>query len=188
MMVVCEYCSTAIYWDEERIAAAGKQSVLPEGTSRLYRGATGSYHQRRFVVVGRVRYSFGRGFWDEWYLEMSDGAMQWLTEDNHELAVQRRVSFDQAMPASSCRPGSWLTLRDTQFVVQEVGQAECLGVEGEVPKRIVTGETYTYVDASSPDGRYTLGLEFDEGDTPTAFVGKWLKHSELKLDDEGGDW
>jgi hypothetical protein len=188
MMIVCEYCSTAIYWDEERIEAAGKQSVLPEGSSRLFRGATGRFHQKRFLVVGRVRYSFGRGFWDEWYLAMDDGAMQWLTEDNHELAVQRRVSYDDPRPGSHYRPGDWITVGETRFVVQEVGQAECIGVEGELPKQIVTGETYAYVDASSPDGRSTLGLEFDEDGAPTAFMGKWLKFSELALDDEGDDW
>lgn len=190
MMVVCEYCATAVYWDESRIEAAGKQSVLPDGTSRLYRGAAGALHQKRFLVTGRVRYSFGRGFWDEWYLEMADGAAQWLTEDNHELAAQRAVSFNNPQPFSHYRPGTRVRLRETDFVVQEVGHAECLGIEGELPRQIVTGERYPYVDASSPDGRYTLGLEFDEGENqpPSAFVGKWLKFSELRLDDEGDDW
>ena len=40
--IVCEYCGTAIYWDEKKIKDAGKQSILPEGFSRLYRGATES--------------------------------------------------------------------------------------------------------------------------------------------------
>ena len=63
--IVCEYCGNAVYWDQEKIANAGKQSILPEGFSRLFRGATGSLLNKRFCVLGRVRYSFGRGFWDE---------------------------------------------------------------------------------------------------------------------------
>lgn len=188
LMFVCEYCGNAVYWDQERVQAAGEQSVLPEGFSRLYRGAAGSLHQKRFVVAGRVRYSFGRGFWDEWYLEMEDGALQWLTEDNHELALQRRVETRGLVASGPWQPGQPITYRDRPFVVQEVGRAECIGVEGELPRFITSGESYPYVDASSPDGRSTLGLEYDDGDRPSLFLGKWLKHAELKLDEEGVDW
>jgi len=187
MMFVCEYCSNAVYWDREKVEAAGAQSVLPEGFSRLFRGAAGSYHQKRFLVHGRVRYSFGRGFWDEWYLEMNDGSNRWLTEDNHELAVQAPVTLGPVAAFESMRPGSMISVRGHSFVVQEVGTAECIGVEGELPERYLTGETYPYVDASSPDGRHTLGIEYDD-DKPSGFVGRWLKHAELRLDDEGEGW
>ena len=29
--IVCEYCGNAVYWDEEKIKDAGKQSILPAG-------------------------------------------------------------------------------------------------------------------------------------------------------------
>jgi hypothetical protein len=187
IMFACEYCGTAVYWDQEKIRAAGTQATLPEGFSRLYRGAAGSLHQKRFVVLGRVRYSFGRGFWDEWYLDCADGKTRWLTEDNHELSWQGQIQLDTVATFESYRPGSLIAARDASFYVREVGTAECIGIEGDLPKMITTGETYPYVDASSPDGRYTLGIEYDD-DTPTAFFGRWLKWSELKLDDEGVQW
>ena len=187
IMYVCEYCGNAVYWDEEKVQSAGKQSVLPEGFSRLYRGATGSLHQKRFSVLGRVRYSFGRGFWDEWYLEFADGVNRWLTEDNHELAVQAQVSAEGITAFDSYKTGSLVHHGDKSFLVQEVGHAECIGLEGDLPKMIASGEKYPYVDASSPDGDYTLGIEFDD-EMPTLFVGRWLKHAELKLDDEGLEW
>ena len=186
IMYSCEYCGSAVYWDEEKIRSAGTQATLPEGFSRLFRGATGSLHQKRFVVLGRVRYSFGAGFWDEWYLDCADGTMRWLTEDNHELAIQGALDLEVG-PYESYAPRSMITARDIHFVVQEVGTAECIGIEGDLPKRIEVGEKYGYVDASSPDGRYTLGIEYDE-ERPTVFFGRWLKWAELKLDDEGVDW
>ena len=42
-------------------------------------------------------------------------------------------------------------------------------------------------DASTPDGRFTLGLEFDDS-PPSAYVGRWLDHQQLQLDDEGDEW
>ena len=93
---VCEYCGNAVIWDEQRIRDAGKQATLPEGFTRLYRGATGRLLGKRFEVLGRVRYGFGGGFWDEWFLTLADGRTGWLTEDNHELALQQPVPVSRA--------------------------------------------------------------------------------------------
>lgn len=186
-MFVCEYCSSAVYWDDEKVRAAGQQSVLSEGCSRLYRGAMGRYHQKRFQVLGRVRYGFTGGFWDEWFLELEDGTSTWMTEDQHQLAVQQPVQLESPMAFESYQVGGQFFARDSTFMVQEVGHTVCLGIEGELPKAIEVGETYPYVDASSLEGRYALGIEFDD-DPPSAFLGRWLSYSEVKLDDEGNDW
>ena len=90
--IVCEYCGNAVYWDADKVKDAGKQAILPEGFSRLYRGATGRLKSRSFFVTGRVRYSFGHGFWDEWFLEFSDGAIGWLTEDNQQIRQQITIT------------------------------------------------------------------------------------------------
>jgi len=188
VMFSCEYCGTAVYWDREKIRAAGKQAVVPEGFSRLYRGAAGTIRQKRFIVIGRARYSFGRGFWDEWYLERSDNTMIWLSEDNHELCWQSRIELDPPpLPFEMYCPGAIIQARDLVLAVREVGHAECIGIEGDLPKHVEVGETYPYVDAGSRDGSYALGIEYDD-DTPSVFFGRWLKWAELKLDDEGAEW
>lgn len=186
-MVSCDHCGNAVYWDKEKITDAGKQSHLPEGFTRLYRDAAGSLFNKRFVVVGRVRYSFGKGFWDEWYLEMQDGTLNWLTEDNHELAFQKKVEDAKIGLHANYQPGMDIHLAGKVFHVQEVGNARCIGIEGELPKVIEVGETYPYVDASSLDGKYILSIEYDD-DTPSIYLGNWLNYSSIKLDDEGNQW
>ncbi len=49
------------------------------------------------------------------------------------------------------------------------------------------GERYRYIDGSSPDGKHSLGIEYDAG-PGAVFLGDWLAHGELTLDDEGEDW
>lgn len=183
----CPYCGSVVAWDEERVRLAGRQSVLSEGFTRLYTGAAGSLHRQRFVVLGRARYRFDRGAWDEWYLETEDGAIRWLTEDNHELALETETEGETVPPRANLRPGARLRLHSTPFVIEEVGEAECVGLEGDLPREVDVGERYPYADGSSPDGRYSLGIEYDD-DPPTVFVGRWLKRNELQLDDEGADW
>ena len=85
------------------------------------------------------------------------------------------------------KPGTKINVRDTDIIIEEVGQAECLGMEGDLSIEVQTGETYNFADGSSPDGRYTLGIEYDD-DPPTVFLGKWLKYGALSIDDEGLEW
>lgn len=185
--IVCEYCGNAVYWDAEKVTRAGSQSILPEGFSRLYRGATGKLKNRRFFVMGRVRYSFGYGFWDEWFLEFGDGTIGWLTEDNHEFALEKRSTAKHLPPLDQLSPGVPFTVQGIPFVIEEMGQAECLGMEGDLPIAVQSGEKYTFADASSPDGNYSLGLEFD-ADPPVVYLGQWLKYEDIRMDDEGADW
>ena len=49
--------------------------------------ATGSLDGRGYQVVGHVRYDHGRGAWDEWYLQMDDGGVAWLSEDERKLSL-----------------------------------------------------------------------------------------------------
>jgi hypothetical protein len=183
MMFVCAYCGSPVYWDADQVRSAGTQAALTEGFTRLYREATGSLRGKRFDTLGRVRYGFGRGCWDEWYLRFEDGTTAWLTEDNHELCLEWPMGETPPPDNGFVR----LTLRGLDFVVEERGEAECLGAEGELPFVVRLGERYRYVDGSSPDGKHSLGIEYDAA--PGAiFLGDWLGHEELALDDEGEDW
>jgi hypothetical protein len=73
----------------------GRFSIIPYF---LYVHTLNTCRDNTIVVMGRVRYSFGSGFWDEWFLEFNDGTIGWLTEDNHELALQTRTTSKKTPP------------------------------------------------------------------------------------------
>ena len=178
----CAYCGQINLWDDEGHKDAGKKSMLPEGFTRLYRGATGSLRGQRFEVLGRVRYSYGRGVWDEWWIRLEDGSGAWLTEDDHRLALETR--WDGPTPDLS---GETVTVGDHTYKLHERGEAKGLGIEGQVPEGVLPDETYAYADGSSLDGTRSLGVEYDE-DPPTIFVGERLAHEDVELDHEGEAW
>jgi len=186
VLALCEYCHTALYWDEEGIRLAGEQARLTEGFTRLYRGAAGELEGAHFEVLGRVRYRSERGFWDEWWLDVAGGESVWLTEDDHELALQTRLERDVSHLVG-LRAGQRFELDGVNFEVDEVGEAACGGIEGQLPERMLTGETYGFLDASSLDGRLALGVELDD-QPPSAFRGRWLPHEAVRLADAGDEW
>lgn len=181
----CAYCGAISLWDEAGHRDSGKRSMLPEGFTRLYTAATGSVSGRPFQVLGRARYGFERGFWDEWYVRFLDeGDHAWITEDDHQLALEAEI---EARVEGELTVGNVVKVDGTPYMIRETGRTTCLGIEGQLPKEVLPGETYAYADGSSLDGTRALGVELDE-EPPTIFVGTRLSHEDLTLDDEGEDW
>lgn len=202
LVMACGYCGNVLRWDgpeaDAVIRNAGRQAILPEGFTRLYRGATGRLGNVRFKVLGRIRYGYSAGFWDEWYLEREaphpsergegeQGKGLWLTEDDHELILEEPYKGPPPGAFRTFAPSQQFSLGGMAWYVEEVGQARFLGMEGQLPRSADTGDSYPFVDASSLDGRYSLGIEYD-GDPPTVFMGRFLKWASLTLDDEGDSW
>jgi hypothetical protein len=188
--MVCPYCDNISYIDKEGVKLTGKQSRLSEGFSRLFRGATGTLLEKNFVVRGRVRYAFDRGFWDEWYIEWEDGTTSWLTEDNHQFSLQKEVTVPQSTISNAQTIGSRFTALEDQYQIMEVGNARCLGIEGALPKGILPDETYRYIDGISLDGTKSIGLEYDdgEGSRPRVFIGTWIEHNKLQMEENNYAW
>lgn len=184
-MLVCSFCKSVVYWGDDAQIHAGNKSVLPESDSRLYLMATGKLKGVGFQVLGHLRYDHGRGSWDEWYLQLDDDRVVWISEDERELSLETPLTPDAAPPPSGqLEVGSSVPLGGVAFTVRELGRATCTGGEGQLPFTVLPGEQYPYADLASVDGQRFATLEYDEGDSPTCFVGEVLDHDTLQVDDE----
>ena len=189
-MAVCEYCGGAFYFDEDAIKAMGKMAIMVEYPTPLYVGATGALKGKRFATLGRLRYRYPRGFWDEWYLRYDDGQGLWLAEDEGEFSLEVQVDSPGPIPPrGSVRPGAQLTLANKQVIVDEVDKATLEGAEGSIPFVITKDTSFDYVDASLGDD--TITIEYaSEG--PEVYYGTWIDVGEIVLDnpkeEEDGEW
>jgi hypothetical protein len=178
----CSYCASYIYWDEQAIHDSGVKAVLDPPSSRMRVGEPARLLGRDVMVLGRVRYSYGGGIWDEWFLETADQRIEWVTEDEKEITHETPVDVGSGLPPfSSLTPGRTATLAGRAFRVEEAGQATCLGVEGQVPFKVVPHETYGFADLVSDDGSVAIGIEYDEEERPTVFRGKFLGPGDLEV-------
>ena len=50
------------------------------------------------------------------------------------------------------QPGMKIALNDQVGVVEEIGEARCIGGEGQIPFEAEIGATYPYADGAAPDG------------------------------------
>jgi DNA-directed RNA polymerase subunit RPC12/RpoP len=180
-LVVCGYCDSAIVLDEKTARVAGKMAVLAQTPTPLFVGGTGRVLDRAFSVLGRVRYGYAKGYWDEWYLLFDDGETGWISED------ERNITLERLEPPGAWKgefatvsPGDNLSVAGSMFHVDEKNIAECEGGEGQLPFAIVSGEKVPFLDLSNDEAFATV--EFDtEGET-RVFRGTRVDFDDLVMD------
>lgn len=181
-LVVCEYCDSAIVMDEEASRISGEMAALSQTPSPFYVGGTGEVLDRQFTILGRVRYGYEMGYWDEWYLAFDDGETAWISEDGEEYTLE---SWDEEAEVpvdyASVAPGDHLELGETEFHVDEKNAAECEGGEGQLPFPILSGEKVPFLDLSS--GEQFATIEFDvEEETSRLYRGRHMDLDEVEME------
>ena len=185
-MVVCDHCSSVVYRSEDGALLAGRESILPQSDSRLFIDATGTISGKQYLVVGHLRYGSGNGagVWDEWYLQLQGGGELWVSEDERQLRVQEPFDTPEELIFEKLFLGAQVTIGPKTFTVRELGKASCLGGEGQLPYRVVPGESYPFAELATGDGTGFVTLEFDDDAKIQAYWGKTISQEELVIHGE----
>ena len=183
LVIVCEYCHSAIARGDKSLKDLGKVADLVETGSPLDVGLTGAYQGTPFTLTGRaqLRHEAG-GIWDEWYALFADGRWGWLAEAQGRfyLTFQRPLDTHSVPPFEMLQLGQpvpSLSGAAAPLVVAEKGLAQALGAKGEIPYTLLPGATYYYADLSGPRGEFAT---LDYGDIPPNFyVGREVPFEQL---------
>ena len=174
-LVVCDSCDSTIFLEDDAVHLAGEQSVLSEEPSLLQLKQPFTYKNQTFLPVGHVRYRYGRGFWDEWWLIDNGGEGLWLTVDEGDFAFEKEIK----PPNNISFDNLTLDKNLNGWIVTERGQASCEGFEGELPELLIKGDKFNYVDLSKKDGKL-LSLEFSDKGIK-AYQGRWVDPFEIQV-------
>ncbi len=178
-LVICSYCSQASTITPSGLNPSGEQVALADFPSRFSVGASGSLNGDLFEVLGRLRYAYDEGFWDEWFLAFSNGKKRWLQEDEGELTLFEKESLTAAIPAfKEISVGSLLTINEYKVFVTEKSQASIRGGEGELFFTATPGSTVNCIDGNA--GGKLVSLEFSE-DEICFSRGEEIPHESITL-------
>ncbi len=184
MMRVCDYCRSAILRDREALRVAGKAAVVPEDVSPLQLGTRGRFDGQPFELVGRVRWRWADGGWNEWLMLYGDGRHGWLgeamgrfmllTEIGHgkRSALVRNVGKGETPGV-----GSTMTLDAVKYTVADVKSATCVAAEGELPFLTTAGASVLSIDLMAADGRCASIQR--EGRETHVYVGRYVTLADL---------
>jgi hypothetical protein len=186
LSAVCSYCRSLVVRDDVDVKALGKVAALQDDVTLLAIGVTGKYAGKDFRIVGRLRWGYDDGFWNEWALHFPGGGAPgrdpttgWLAEAQGLLAVLGEVEAPETNYASAT-VGERRGIAGTLLRVDDVKRADLVGAEGELPLRIAPGARKLSVDLVGPGGRY--GCLEHEGSEHSAYLGAYVEPDDLRLE------
>ena len=177
-LVACGYCDSNVLLEDDAVKLAGKQGVMADYPSLIQMHGHYRYRGWQFMAIGRARFDYGQGFWDEWWVMGGDGEGRWLSVDEGDFALEETVEIERTPSPFELAPGKAISIAGEDLFVTEQGRASCIGVQGELPEVLDVGDSYSYFHLSGRGGRlYTL--EIDRG--RAAFHrGHWLDPFEIE--------
>ncbi len=179
-MMSCTSCGTTVLLSDEAVKLAGEQGVMHDGPALFGIGDTIHIGKESVEILGHARYSYGRGYWDEYWGLTARGEPRWVSVDEGDIVLQAPIP-----PANTpttdppYRVGQVLTHSSQRYDITELDQAECMALRGTFDEELHVGETYRFVNAQAPDGGLLSG-EF-WGTEASWFVGEWVDPFEVRV-------
>jgi hypothetical protein len=139
---------------DSTLDSTGTTVALANYPSRLKVYTKGTIRGRGFTVLGRIRYTYDEGFWDEWQIGWDDGAPPaWLEEDEGYWTVFNKQRVRGEIPSyDALRVGTTVNINGQNVFVSEKRRARVLGSEGQFAAVMPIQGTFGYAQGAS-DGK-----------------------------------
>jgi len=174
-LVQCPSCKSTIFLEDESVKLIGKSSALSPEPSLLELRVPISIENKTYTPLGKIRYSYGRGFWEEWFLVGGKNQEFWLSVDEGDFVLESRAKI--VLPFRNIDKLS-IGKQYGKFVVTEIGEGECVGFEGELPESISIGDLHKYAHLS--EGGSDLMTVESSSDGIKVFRGNWIDPFSIK--------
>ncbi|HQP49641.1 MAG TPA: DUF4178 domain-containing protein [Spirochaetota bacterium] len=179
-VIVCPYCDTHHKVNVDGLDPSGKHPKLAEFPSIFHVGCRGTILGKPFSALGRLRYKYSGGFFDEWFVDY-DGEPAWFAEDEgtFTLFTEMIEAVDLPENIDALKPGQNILVGDKKVMIKEKGAATIEGGEGELMHYIEPGTPVKYIDGIW-SGKKT-SIEFSE-DELELFIGQPLMKRDIVVE------
>ncbi len=183
-MAVCGYCGQNTYLNSDTDQQAqGKVSPLIDYGSKFSVNQTITIKGNKFEIIGRIRFVYPDGFWDEWFLINKDkpDTEYWLQEDEGEFILFGRNDNVKEFPDfHSTKVGSTHAAFGEKVFVNEKNTAQVMGGEGELPFQVVPGEKADFIDGIVIKKGQPISYEYLPKET-VLYIGFDVKLDEISI-------
>lgn len=174
-MVECPSCKSSIFLHDKSVEAIGEFSALSPEPSLLKLRNPIVINSKTYLPLGKIRYAYGRGFWEEWFLKSEDNHEYWLSVDEGDFVLEKKKTIP--LPFKSPHVVK-VGKRYGAYLATEIGEGRCVGFEGELPRFITVNKVHKYIHLSEGAGKLVT-VEFTDG-IDDIFEGEWIDPLEIK--------
>jgi len=172
-LVKCKACKSNIFLEDDGARTIGEASQLAPEPSLIKLMQPFKYESNTYIPLGKIRYSYSRGYWEEYFLKSNDTRPFWLSIDEGDFALERQVNMD--IDTSNFSIGS----KYKKYIVSEIGYGECVGFEGELPSLVQIGSKYRYYHLSKGNGEL-LTVERNNK-VKEVYKGQWIDPFDIEV-------
>ncbi|MEZ5741804.1 MAG: DUF4178 domain-containing protein [Burkholderiaceae bacterium] len=154
VLAVCPYCTTTVVRQGGALIDRGKAAELFDDHSPIALQAVGTHDGKRFTVIGRMQFRYGRGIWNDWQLRFDDGSTASLSDDNGVYLLLRLLPGDEsALPdAAALQLDEQVVLHGVAARVSNIEAAHLIALEGELSFDVAVDSDWRIVDLRAGDG------------------------------------
>ncbi len=158
-VVTCGHCNALLSKAGDRLTAVGDAGRVPFDVSPIQIGTRLTVNGLRGEIVGRERWAWDRGFWNEWLLEFPNGSINWVAEEAGQFMVMQemeptRTNIEQLQAidvTDRSNLGKRIRIGRTNFVVADVKIVRCVAVEGSLAQVISPDFARESIDLRTSD-------------------------------------
>ncbi len=176
--LVCEYCNSTIVRTGVDLKLVGQVSALVDNGSPVVLGSRGRFKGVPFEVAGRLQVAYGRGTWNEWFVNFADGTIGWLADSMGQFSIVRprnpEIVAGRVPPYAAISVNAVLTIDGIAAVVVDRRAAHYQGAEGILPFEAEPGMSFHGVDLRGHDGEF-VSLDYGVSanhNSPVPYVGE----------------
>jgi len=182
---VCDYCRTLLVRSDSGVGVAGQSAAVPFDVSPVQIGMRGSDGGQEFEVLGRIRWGWTDGSWNEWLLLFADGSNAWLGDAmgqfmllrERPMASVKSRTLRDIMRGKSVVPGQEVQVDQIKYQLSDMRDVVLLAAEGELPFTPKPGWRLTSIDLRGRGGE-CASLQFDTEEA-SFYAGRYERLSEL---------
>lgn len=179
--LVCPYCQSLLVRQDLGLEYAGEKAVLIEDQSPFQVGTSGKVGGLTFTLLGRARYKWAQGFWDEWFAWTDDGQTCWLADAQGFLSFYREL---QKVDGPDFKPESWkagdtVKIGGKTWGVKDIKDVTLESATGELPLMAKQSRKSLSIDLTG-DGDETATVE-KSPDGYRVYTGKFYDFNDLHL-------
>lgn len=179
--VTCPFCgSSYLVEGDSSLNPHGQGASLANYPSRLSVGTRGRIRGRDFTVLGRIRYTYDEGFWDEWQIAWDDNAPpDWLEEDEGYWTLFKKERVRGAIPPfDQIRVGATIKVNNRDVFITEKRKGRLLGSEGQFASVLPIQGQFGYAQGAADNQTVSINFWQDEIEVSQ---GDELEHHELVI-------
>ncbi|NCB39559.1 MAG: DUF4178 domain-containing protein [Erysipelotrichia bacterium] len=172
-IVVCPVCNSTNFLNNGKLEDVGKSAVLTDTPSIFEIYKTYRHKDWKFTPIGRVRYDYGDGYWDEWFVRSDNDKETWVSVDEGEIAIESLVKKGVSVPPfDDVKVGGIVMINRDRMTVIEKNSCTMTGAQGELPFKIIPNESYNYIDLLGPR-RISFTIEYQQSSVD-CYKGVWV--------------